>query len=171
MANLRKIDESIVIAFRKCVEDYYKGYIELEEDFRACMYHHLRQLVDDNERLIMLLSHNVQFKTDIIKPDMIIVRDNYYLAAIELKVDGENSKYSRKSGLDDRKRIKSFKEHGIKRGYFIHIDRTNKKYNFTKKDWHNNYYHELFHIVHNQKTKHYYVAADKRNYIDLYVDI
>ncbi|MFK7904447.1 MAG: hypothetical protein AB8B69_04945, partial [Chitinophagales bacterium] len=148
----------------------YNGYIELEEDFRACMYHNLRSLIDDSERLVMLLGHNVQFKTNTIKPDMIIFRDNYYLAAIELKIDGENSNDSRKSGLNDRKRIKSFKEHGIKRGYFIHIDKTDKNYTFKKQDWHNNYYHELFHIVHNQKTKHYHVSAGKRNYTDLHVE-
>jgi hypothetical protein len=147
-----EIEKGIIEAFNRTIEDYNNKYIELEEDMRACMYYHLRPLIDKSDRLIMLLSHNVGFKQKTIKPDIIIFRDGFYLAAIEMKLHLKD----KQKAIDDRDRLKGFKKH-IKRSYFLHID--NKlSFNFpSKQDWHNNYYNQIKFDVKSKKTEHYHI--------------
>ncbi len=118
--------------------------VEIEEDMRASFYHHLRTFIDKTKDLQILLSHNIQFEKKTIKPDVLIFRKNTYLIGIELKLDGI-SPYTLIKGKSDINRIKSW-NNKISKGYFFHIDNTQKKYIYKKQDWMNNYYREVYYI-------------------------
>ena len=147
---LIEIDKGIIEAFKKTIQDYNKNYIRLEEDMRACMYYHLRPLINKSDRISIFLSHNVGFEEKTIKPDIIIFKDDLEYVAIEMKLDLK----SKQKGKKDRDRLKGFKKH-IKRSYFLHIDKT-LSFDFpTKQDWHDNYYNQLKFDTNSNKTQHY----------------
>jgi hypothetical protein len=133
------IEKAINDSFKKSIIDLKKGLIELEEDLRACMYHHLRGFVDDSTDLTILLSHNVSDSPPAKKPDIVIFRQDEYLVGIELKLHP----YNKLKGKTDIERLQEFGSF-LKRGYFIHVDKKKKTFRKTKDSWKNNYYRELF---------------------------
>ena len=152
MANLHEIEAEIEKAFQKAVNDFKKGRIELEEDFRACFYHYLRPFVDANDDVLMLLNHNVNFKRKTVRPDISIFRKNEYLVAIEMKnvnlIDGTYKNYSFSAGKKDIKKLQGYRI-GYQRGYFIHIDLRDGRYERHHKftDWKDNYFVDLWYAI------------------------
>ncbi|MCK5108239.1 MAG: hypothetical protein KAR25_00965 [Methanosarcinales archaeon] len=146
MIGLVEIEAKIEKAFKKTVNDYKKDRIHIEEDFRACLYHHMRPFVDNNG-LLMLLSHDVRFKPKIIRPDISIFRGKEYLVAVEMK-----SLASKTSGGDkDIKKLRGYQS-GCQRGYFIHIDWMDdryKKHHRIKSPaaWKDNYFVDMGYVI------------------------
>lgn len=165
-ANIFEIENAIKNAFKKTVKDYRANKIELEEDYRACFYHYMRPFIDKNKDLMMLLSHNVQFVDKTIKPDVFIFRKNVYLVAIEIKCDTIANVYKKDNAIKDRNRLKIFSK-DINRGIFIHIDKKDKNYTHKKRDWQNNYYVELYHIVESNLTACYEVKQKQEKHYRL----
>lgn len=161
MISIKEIENAIIKAFKNTIIDYNSDMIELEEDCRACFYHHMRQFIEDNDGLQMLLSHNVEFVNRTIKPDIFIFRDNTYLVAIEIKIDAKN-KYNRVKATKDRNRLRDFRD-DIHKSYFIRFDKVDTGYRFVKKNWHNAYFNELFFIQSNDKAGRFNVLRNKMN--------
>lgn len=152
VVHIFEIEKAIREAFRKTVIDYDSNRIFLEEDCRACFYHHMRPFIEKHSELEMLLSHNVEFvENKVIKPDVFIFRNEVYLVAMEFKCDSYNRPYNRDKAIKDRYRLRKFKD-VISRAYFVHFDKKDKHYKYDRKDWHNNYFVELYHIEDEAKT-------------------
>ena len=114
------IEKEVIKAAKLTIKDYKNQKLQLEEDMRAAFYHHLRPFIDKSGDLKMLLSHDLQFKQAVIKPDLTILRNNEYLIGIEFKMDGLNT-HTLDKGKDDINRLKNWKA-DISKGYFIHFD-------------------------------------------------
>lgn len=164
MATIYEIEKAVKNAFKKTVKDYRSDKIELEEDCRACFYHHIRPFIDRHKELEILLSHRVQFvENKIIRPDVFIFRKNEYLFAIEIKCDTPQSGYDINRAKKDKNRLKDFSK-TIRRGCFIHFDQMRYNYNYNKQDWHNNYYIELYHIHDVNETYCYEVKKSEKKH-------
>ena len=151
--SINQIDDAIEHAFKLTIRDYLNKMIELEEDFRACIYHHLRPFIDKHKELRILLSHNVKFKTEVIKPDIIIFRKNDYLVGIEIKLNPTLD-----GGKSDIKRLEDFSPY-LRRGYYIHITKNMQPIRKTRSMWKDNYYRELCYISStNHTTVPYYFS-------------
>jgi hypothetical protein len=167
IVHIFEIEKAIKEAFKKTVIDYNSNKIFLEEDCRACFYHHMRPFIDIHPELEMLLSHNVEFvENKVIKPDVFIFRNEIYLVAMEFKCDSHSSKYDKKMAVKDRNRLRKFKD-VINRAYFVHFDKTDKHFKYDRKDWHNNYFVELYHIKDENKTGCIEVKLNKTKHIAL----
>ena len=145
MVRLSETEAEIEKAFKKTVKDYKKGKIGIEEDFRACLYHHMRQFCD-SKGLLMLLSYNVGSTDEIVRPDISIFREDRYFVVIEMK--NERS-YTVDGDLDVKRLRWCQNRNGCLRGYFIHIDRKDNRY--KKRHgyamWKNNYFVDLWHVI------------------------
>lgn len=146
MVRLSETEAEIEKAFKKTVTDYKKGRIRIEEDFRACLYHHMRRFCD-SKGLLMRLSHDVGVKSETVRPDISIFRDGRKIVMIEMK--NENS--SLVGGNADIKRLQGYRK-DYRRGYFIHIDQKDNRYEkhhrhgYTPK-WKNNYFVDLWYVL------------------------
>ena len=171
--NIAFIEEAIVDAFKKTVIDYRDKKIEIEEDFRACLYYHLRPFIEEHQDLKMLLSHNLFFRNDTKKPDIVIFREDAwgekeYLIAIELKntnrINGQWKDYSFDDGKKDRVKLSRWSKR-IPRAFFIHIDKSDKDYSYRNLVWKGYYYRELCHLLDENKTYYYKWVPDVKKYI------
>ena len=180
MVNLHEIEAEIEKAFQKTVNDFKKGRIELEEDFRASLYHYLRPFVDTNKDLLMLLNHNVNFKRKTVRPDISIFRKNVYLVAIEMKnvniIEGNYVNYNFSEGKKDIKKLQGYRigyerEYliGYQRGYFIHIDRYDGQYKGYHRfaGWKDNYFVELWYAIDTDTTHKFEVKRGSAKEVEL----
>lgn len=149
MVRLSEIEAEIEKAFKKTVKDYKKGEIVIEEDFRACLCHHMWQFCGSNG-LSMRLSTEVKFKNETLKPDIVIYRDRRDFVVIEMKHEN-NTIAGGNADIGKLKRYQQKHQKKCLRGYFIHID---KKANRYKKHhrckspaaWKNNYFVDLWYV-------------------------
>lgn len=151
---LSKFEEQVVNACLNSIEDFKKGIIEIEQDQRACMYHHLRSSFD-NKNIKILCDKSLEFKRYQTRPDLLIMKGTDNLCAIELKL---------KSRIDpmreDRRRLKSFKNN-IQKTFFIHFDGSSILEFPKLADWQNNYYHEIRYNIRKDITEHFYVKKQR----------
>jgi hypothetical protein len=140
------IENAIVKSFKLSVEDFYSNRIEIEEDFRACFYFHLRNIIGHNTDIKILLSHRIKTK----KPDIVIRRNDDYIAAIELKntnkINGEHKDFSTKSGQEDVDKMKLLSVF-FQRGYFIYFTKKEHNFGLRKAEWKKGYYREMWHEI------------------------
>lgn len=140
------IENAIVKAFKLSIEDFYVNRIEIEEDFRACFYFHLRSFLGDKDDVQILLDHLIDNK----KPDIIIRRRGVYLIAIELKnlnkVNDTYRDFVVKDGQKDVNKIQALSS-SFKRGFFIYFTKREKNFALRKTKWKNGYYREMWHIL------------------------
>lgn len=159
-----QIEEWIKLAFIEVVKDYRNGKIGLEEDFRASFYHHLRPHIDQDISLLALLSHNLSFISETVKPDISIFRKNDYLVAVEMKFIS----FNKEEGNRDVMRLKRFKDY-FSKGYFIHIDKSDKRYGRRNSPWHNNFYRELYYVI-DQEMIYFYDMSRGGSLVTEYYD-
>lgn len=143
MVRLSETEAEIEKAFKKTITDYKKYRVDIEEDFRACLYHHMRRFCD-SKSLLMMLSHDVGFRNETVRPDISIVRDDTYFVAIEMK----NKNSSLVGGNSDIKKLRKY-QNGYLRGYFVHIDQKDNRYEKHHRfaEWKNNYFVDLWYVI------------------------
>lgn len=142
------IENAIIKAFKLTVDDFYEDRIEIEEDFRACFYFHLRTIIGDKEDLQILMSHNVHSIQETVKPDIAIRRKGKYLAVIEMKnmnkVKGKYQNFSSESAMRDIERMKNYVNH-FERGYFIYFTKNSRNFALKNVSWKKGFYREFWH--------------------------
>ena len=145
MVRLSETEAEIEKAFKKTVKDYKKGMIGIEEDFRACLYHHMRRFCD-SKGLLMLLSYNAGSKDEIVRPDISIFRGKRDFVVIEMK--NERS-YIVDGDLDIKKLQWYQNQNNHLRGYFIHIDQKDTRYKKRHRyaEWKDNYFVDLWYVI------------------------
>lgn len=145
MVRLSETEDEIEKAFKKTVKDYKKYRIGIEEDFRACLYHHMRRFCD-SKGLLMRLSHDVGVKSETVRPDISIFRDGRHFVVIEMK--NERS-YTVAEDLDIKRLQRYQNQNGCQRGYFIHIAQKDNRYKKRHRwaEWKNNYFVDLWYVI------------------------
>lgn len=159
------LEKIVFDAFKYSVEDFHKGFIEIEEDFRACMYFHLRSLLSKYPEVRILLSHNIETVEKIIKPDITLIQNDFYRIVIELKNMNRTKRglidFSIKSAAKDIKKLESYRD-SFERGFFIYFAKNRNKVSPRVANWKVGYYRELYHSV--EKKAVHYLEFDKDGY-------
>jgi hypothetical protein len=144
------IENAITKSFKLSVNDFYNNRIEIEEDFRACFYFHLRTQLGDKDDLKILLSHNIKSISETVKPDIAICRKGEYLAVVEMKnmnkVNDRFQDFSSESALRDIEKMKNYVGH-FKRGYFIYFTKSERNFALRNANWKKSFYREFWHTL------------------------
>jgi len=154
-----KLERNIIKAFKGSVKDFNRGKIEGKDDFKASIYHHLREYTDKNKLITMSVNHSVGN----CKPDISIFKDDNYLVAIELKTiykeKGNIKPYDPSSIKTSIEQLKQCALH-YERGYFIHIDEKEGVFDDNFAEWKDDYYRNLWYEVEDDRT---YVFEAKKS--------
>lgn len=159
------LERIIFESFKLSVQDFHNEFIEIEEDFRACMYFHLRTLLQKYEGISILLSHNLETTNKVIRPDISIIENDTYRVVIELKninktINGY-ADFSLKKAKDDIKKLESYSD-SYERGFFIYFTKRRSKISPRIARWKIGYYRELYHSV--EKAGVHYLEFGKDGY-------
>ena len=92
------------------------------------------------------LSFTFGGKHGVAKPDIVIFRKSEPLVVMEFKI----APYTKSSGEKDIERLKYWAS-DFSKGYFVHIDKSERKYSQRITNWKNHYYKELAYYTHNEK--------------------
>ncbi len=147
----KKLEKHFIDAFLETIIDYNEDSIELEEDFRAAMYYHLKKNIINNVKSLKIyLSHNLAFTQTTKKPDISIVRSNNYFICGELKIgtnhEGKLSEVNFNSAKQDIYRLKEFKE-GFNCSYALRIQKNENSVIDQVENWMEDYLRELFYSI------------------------
>ncbi len=178
MISMKRIEEGIEHAFVATCTDFQNNLIEVEQDFRACFYFHLRKEIQDNG-IQILLDHNPTVFEETILPDLTIIRGGDYAVAIEMKnvnyvysaadEDFVLRDYNAKNGRLDINKLALYKSDFTK-GYFIHITLNEKHLYSTEHppQWmYDGFFRELCYCL--ETEERYLVRFDKTKYVKLHI--
>jgi hypothetical protein len=144
------LERIVLDAFKYSVEDSHKGSIEIEEDFRACMYFYLLNLLSKYPNVRILLSHNIETVMKIIKPDITIIQNDSYRIVIELKNMNRAKRgsidFSTENAAKDVKKLEFYRDF-FGRGFCIYFTKNRNKVSLRIAKWKVGYNRELYHSI------------------------
>jgi hypothetical protein len=151
---IQDIESAIKQAFFDTLKHFTNAKTFREQDFRNSFYHHLISIVKKEKmsNVEILSDHIVKINSKIsFKPDVTIYRDDKPTVVIELKnvnvINGKIVDYSTTDGIKDIEKMKLYAEYGFQKGYFIHLDKSDKEYSHRLAEWKDNFLRDFCFIL------------------------